>query len=420
MNTIEEVLVPYIKAADALLLRVAAIPDGKPSPIVSGFIRYDEAYTRPLSHDADAWEAEIYEVLKVLFGENSRQPEDFRKLTNPKSHYLKFREELQAEINNCVSFLQAIISVENIKQHMSKQKGSDTQTNKTPRVFISHSSQDKDFVEELVSLLESIGFNNSNLFCSSIADYWIGLSQNILEELRAMFEKYDLFVIFVQSPRYYMSPVSLNEMGAAWVLRSSYCSLLTKDMKNDMMRGVVNSQTIYLKVDSPDAGPRLNELKDLLTETFGFSPMRESTWERKRNSFLKAVCSIKYDEPAANAGLVKEEHTHPRNLTRKAVEEEKNKAVICAEAFCKSTGSRVLHVVNYGQSIARNLCVGMPNPEQICSLSPDLPHIFDKLEPGEHIEFRLYSFMMGKKLTLSFSWTDDSGSANHVIQTIDL
>ena len=43
----------------------------------------------------------------------------------------------------------------------------------------SHSSKDKAFVEELVELLESIGFDENNLFCSSVDGYGIGLGEDI-------------------------------------------------------------------------------------------------------------------------------------------------------------------------------------------------------------------------------------------------
>lgn len=96
-------------------------------------------------------------------------------------------------------------------------------------------------------------------------------------------------MIFIQSPRYYESPISLNEMGAAWVLKTNYCSILTKDMQKEDLKGVVGANTIYIKVDSPDVKARLNELKKQLTEMFGLSSVTESTWERKREMFLRIV-----------------------------------------------------------------------------------------------------------------------------------
>ena len=177
-----------------------------------------------------------------------------------------------------------------LMKNVSRQiKYNQPQTEKTPMVFISHSSEDKSFVEALVDLLEGIGFTEKNLFCSSVSGYGIPLNGDIFDTLQGLFTEHDLFVIFIQSPRYYKSPVSLNEMGAAWVLRTGACSILTKDMNFHDMKGVFNSNSISIKVNDEVAPARLNELKNKLIEKFGFIPIDETKWERKRNMFLSLV-----------------------------------------------------------------------------------------------------------------------------------
>lgn len=160
---------------------------------------------------------------------------------------------------------------------------------KTPMIFISHSSKDKAFVESLVELLESFGFDEKTLFCSSVDGYGIGLGDNVFNTLKNLFLEHDLYVLFIHSPRYYDSAVCLNEMGAAWVLKTNYFSFLTKDMSFDMMKGVVDSSDIAIKVDADDAKARLNELKDKLLEAFGFDDISQTKWDRKRDRFLESV-----------------------------------------------------------------------------------------------------------------------------------
>ena len=160
---------------------------------------------------------------------------------------------------------------------------------KKPMVFISHSSKDKSFVEALVDLLENLGLTNNNLFCSSVDGYGIPLGGDIFETIRELFYEHELYVIFIHSPRYYESHVSLNEMGAAWVLKTDFCSILTKDMEFNNMTGVVNKSTLSIKVDSEDAPARLTEMKDRLVNMLGLIPIDEVKWERKRTNFLKLV-----------------------------------------------------------------------------------------------------------------------------------
>ena len=167
---------------------------------------------------------------------------------------------------------------------------------KTPMVFISHSSKDKLFVEALVDLLESLGLTKNNLFCSSVDGYGIPLSGDIFETIRNLFNEHELYVIFIHSPRYYDSHVSLNEMGAAWVLKTDFCSILTKDMEFNDMTGVVNKSTLSIKVNNEDAPARLTELKDRLVKMIGLIPIDETKWERKRTNFLRLVKDWEYKE----------------------------------------------------------------------------------------------------------------------------
>ena len=175
----------------------------------------------------------------------------------------------------------------------NKESNARMERSNSPMVFISHSSKDKAFVEELVELLESIGFDEGNLFCSSVDGYGIELGEDIFETLKKLFREHELFVIFVHSPRYYESPVSLNEMGAAWVLKTNFYSFLTQDMQFDRMKGVVNSDKVAIKVDAEDAKARLNELKDKLCTAFDLESISHTKWERKRDRFLENVNNIK-------------------------------------------------------------------------------------------------------------------------------
>lgn len=69
---------------------------------------------------------------------------------------------------------------------------------KSPMVFISHSSKDKAFVEALVELLESIGFDENNLFCSSVDGYGIGLGEDIFNTLKNLFwNTNDMYCLFI-------------------------------------------------------------------------------------------------------------------------------------------------------------------------------------------------------------------------------
>jgi len=235
----------------------------------------------------NTWQMTSKEILISRFGETHRYVSSFEGTISKKDRGHDYQEEFQTEVNNGLSVLESINESLNIGLNtftaMTKTE------DKSPMVFISHSSKDKDFANALVNLLESLGMNNTNIFCSSVNGYGIPLSENIFDTLRSLFEKHNLFVLFIHSPRYYESPVSLNEMGAAWVLKSDFCSLLTSDMEFNQMTGVVNNNSISIKVDSEDAPAHLNELKDKLASVFNLKSINGTQWERKRKEFLDSV-----------------------------------------------------------------------------------------------------------------------------------
>ena len=136
----------------------------------------------------------------------------------------------------------------------------------------------------------------NNLFCSSVDGYGIPLGRDIFETIRGLFHEHELYIIFIHSPRYYESHVSLNEMGAAWVLKTDFCSILTKDMEFKDMTGVVNNSTLSIKVDSEEAPTRLTEMKNRLVNMIGLVPIDEIKWERKRTNFLRLVSTLSDDQ----------------------------------------------------------------------------------------------------------------------------
>lgn len=235
----------------------------------------------------DRWQMTSKEFLINAFGENHRHVSSFNKTIPEKRIGYDFRKESNSEVNKGINVLESIR--ESLKLELDTNATMTKTEDKSPMVFISHSSKDKDFANALVNLLESLGMNNTNIFCSSVNGYGIPLSENIFDTLRSLFEKHNLFVLFIHSPRYYESPVSLNEMGAAWVLKSDFCSLLTSDMEFNQMTGVVNNNSISIKVDSEDAPAHLNELKDKLASVFNLKSINGTQWERKRKEFLDSV-----------------------------------------------------------------------------------------------------------------------------------
>lgn len=294
---------------------------------------------------------------------------------------------------------------------------------KTPMVFISHSHSDEKFVIALVNLLEDLGFTNKNLFCSSVREYGIPLSGDIFETIRGLFQNHDLYVIFVHSPRFYGSAVSLNEMGAAWVLKTDFCSILTNDMDYSMMKGVVNNAKLSIKVDAKEAPLLLNDLYKQLRGIFSLQQMDMSKWERKRDQFLDIVINLKNEEVIN----VAEENNVDAEYKKLQIEKMKIEAASRQKAIIRGNvvkehrpGSRTLKIFNAGMAMARNVRVEWMNKSEGVLIYRDFSNI-GELTPQNS---RSYSILLTtdhpETMRLRYTWDDDFSNENQIEEEIQL
>jgi len=175
---------------------------------------------------------------------------------------------------------------------LSQSQGGASEVKKKPLIFISHSSKNKAHVAKIAELLRSINLSpRRDIFCSSLPGYGIPNGANIFDFLRERFLNYDLHIIFVHSPEYYESAVSLNEMGAAWVLKSNATSLLLPGFDFSGMKGVIGSDSIAIKLDGDqsEVKDRLNQLRRELEAEFDISDNEDIIWEDARDKFIREI-----------------------------------------------------------------------------------------------------------------------------------
>ena len=169
---------------------------------------------------------------------------------------------------------------------------------KKKMLLISHSTADKRYAEALITLFENIGLNQTHMVCSSIPGYGIPLGKDVYEWLASKFTELDLHVVFVLSDRYYSSAPCLNEMGAAWITKSEYTSILLPGFDFSQIRGAINPNQISIKFDSEEDEliHWVNVVMDNLTEKFGITKITDLRWERFRGTFIDAIRGIKTEQ----------------------------------------------------------------------------------------------------------------------------
>ena len=163
------------------------------------------------------------------------------------------------------------------------------------KLFISHSTDDVEYVKAFVEFLESMGMPEGSIFCSSVEGYQIQWGEDIYDYLSNEFNNSDknLIVLFMLSDNYYKSAPCLNEMGATWILKKEYRSILLPGFEYKKIEGAINPNRIGIKFDGDQFKFSLNEIKKQMTGWFGLKALDESRWDRIRDKLIREIENIK-------------------------------------------------------------------------------------------------------------------------------
>ena len=163
-----------------------------------------------------------------------------------------------------------------------------------PKIFLSHSSADKEYGDALQKLITGLGVKNNQLIYTSHPLHKIPLNANIYDYLRENIGG-NVFVIILWSNKYLESPACLNEMGAAWVAQSDYTNIYTPDFEFG------NPKYHECAVDTRKMGAVLKgdahckasmiEFRNKILNIFGLE-IDEQTWMYYLDNFIEEVKEI--------------------------------------------------------------------------------------------------------------------------------
>lgn len=185
--------------------------------------------------------------------------------------------------------------VEKISQDVAEQEiRNPARVTKPHKLFISHSSKDKPYLEALAEMLEDIGMPDGSFVCTSVPGHGIPGGAKIFDWLRDQFLTCDLRVLFALSHNYYDSAASLNEMGAAWVTKSTDTLLLLPGFGFSNIQGCIDPREMGISfgMAEDELKHRLNELKDTLIVEHQLPMISQARWERHRDKFIRTVREI--------------------------------------------------------------------------------------------------------------------------------
>lgn len=243
--------------------------------------------------DFKSWKNLVERTFIKVFGKESTEFLQFSQLkfrysvmiitgsSDYKADHLRvFRQDFKILIDSINQYIEELMDEDNDQENV-------IYLSEAPlaKVFISHASNDKDIVEDIVELLETIGLESNQIFCTSLEAYGIDLGDNFLDKIKNELSS-DSLVIFILSNNFYKSPVCLCEMGATWVLAKEHIPMLVPPLNHSDIQGVI-PLTQGLKINEP---LKLNLLKEKIEKDFALEKtMPSSTWERRRDRIVSRI-----------------------------------------------------------------------------------------------------------------------------------
>lgn len=177
------------------------------------------------------------------------------------------------DIRTALKILDSIYSSGNVNEFSNK---------RGKKIFISHSSKDRDIVEKFLDhiLLLGIGLPTEDIFCTSIEDLAIKNGEDIRNHIHINIQNAD-FSIMLISDNYKKSEICLNEMGAVWAYSNNVRYYLLPNVNFDKIGWLCNTNQAEKLFNSIV----LDSLKNELTSFYSLED-KGTTWSRQRETFL--------------------------------------------------------------------------------------------------------------------------------------
>lgn len=263
---------------------------------VVGFVKYDDYTCEQYKSEISVWQRKAKEAITLFFGEDDYHTIEFCETIPVRWSGLNYKREFKRVITDSIDNVEGFVQL--LDEHQESDIQEHSKTVKSRKIFISHSSLDKKYADVILDLLRAIGVNDTQIFYSSSVSNGIPLGQNsIIDTLLKQFKENELYVIMVHSPRYYHSIISMNEVGAAWVLGSKHCSFLTQDCTYGDLKAVINNQEIVFKADAEDATERLGEFIDQVVNFFNLEPLSTPKLIQIVKRFEKDIKAVVIEQP---------------------------------------------------------------------------------------------------------------------------
>ena len=153
------------------------------------------------------------------------------------------------------------------------------------RIFISHSSKDKQLIKDFVNhiLCLGIGLNPDDIFCTSIEDMTMRNGEDIRKHIQDNIRSAEYSFLLI-SDNYKASEVCVNEMGAVWAYDANVRLFLLPDVSFSSIGWLCDTRKADKLADSV-------ALDRLYEEMINYFSLKENLvhWSQQREIFVRRV-----------------------------------------------------------------------------------------------------------------------------------
>ncbi|MGL5051333.1 MAG: toll/interleukin-1 receptor domain-containing protein [Fusobacteriaceae bacterium] len=239
-------------------------------------------------------ETEMYRKMAPKFLLKTRSLKEFWEfIKSDMSTYDDRRKYLTAEFSHLLNYIEFGDSFKQDKievaEYKSEVKDEVEILKEDKKIFISHSSLDKEYAEELVELLNKFGISSEEILCTSVSgtNLKIGTPDFLLEIKKYLLTTPIFICLF--SKNYLNSPICLCEMGAAWITSKEQRLMLTPETEFSLASNVVLGKSHGMKIDKID---EILEMIEGVQEYFNISKKSGSESNRIVERYLRSVKDI--------------------------------------------------------------------------------------------------------------------------------
>lgn len=159
-------------------------------------------------------------------------------------------------------------------------------------VFISHSSANKEIVEQLSSYIEKLGVPSDHIFCSSVISQGIDNGDKLGKAISEAIEQ-SRILMFLLSRDFVNSVYCMQELGVGWHLseqgKAKCFWLVLPDISLSEIKGFINSNVVKFTFIDESHKDELSLFSENLCKALHITPPKHSVQANNESVFYSAI-----------------------------------------------------------------------------------------------------------------------------------